>query len=97
VDLREGGLNLLSHAKNAGLRADVERVWMRMAAKRFDFGNEWRKVVCFAAGQNEVRTGARQCAGEVLTETTAGPSDERYLTGEIKQAGIFAHAGATSC
>jgi hypothetical protein len=68
-----------------------------VAAERFDFGDEWRKVVCFAAGKDKVRACPRQCTGKVLAETTACPCDERYLTGEIKQPGISAHAGTTSC
>jgi hypothetical protein len=70
---------------------------MRVAAERFDFGDEWRKLVCFAAGKDKVRACPRQCTGQVLAETTAGSGDERDLTGEIKQPGICAHAGTTSC
>jgi len=43
----ERRLHLLSHTVDAGLCAHVEREWMRLVAERFNFGNEWRKVVCF--------------------------------------------------
>jgi hypothetical protein len=67
---------------------------MRTPAKRFNLGNEWRQIIGFAAGKNEVRPGTRQCPSKVLAQATTGSSDERYLAGEIEKSCTCAHADA---
>jgi hypothetical protein len=93
---------LLGHAEDAGLIAHIERDRVRTPAERFDFGNEWRQIIRPSAGKDEVRAGKRQRAREMLAETAAGSSNQRYLTREIEQCSVRSgmhagiHAGAPS-
>ena len=44
-----------------------------------------REVVHVAAGEDQIGSGARESAGEVLAEAAAGAGHERDLSGEIEE------------
>jgi hypothetical protein len=77
-------MRLLGHAVDAGLCANVKRDRAGAASERFDFGDEWREIAGVAAGEDEVGSGARQDAREVLAKATTGSGDKRNLPGEIE-------------
>jgi hypothetical protein len=54
---------------------------MCAAAERFDLSDKRSEIVSPPAGEDEVRTGARECASEVLPQAAARSCDQRYLAG----------------
>jgi hypothetical protein len=82
----EGGLGLGGHVLDALLGADVERERKNTAAEGFNLRGEGLEGVAIAAGEDQVRSGVSEGAGEVLAQAAACAGDKGNLAGEIEKS-----------